>query len=119
MVDESVQGASDRFGDAYFCSSRVGMRLAGRYGAYEWACDACGCAVREVTDERSGETVVLYRAGVRWYEWAGAPAFDSVRSGTELHPSGDRLARWERRLREAFDSGDIAGGVRDKVREQV
>lgn len=119
MVDERVRGTSDRFGDPYLCSSVVGMRLTGSYGAYEWTCDSCGCAIREVTDSRTGDTYVLYRAGARWYEWQGAPAFDRVRSGAEFHPSGNRLARRERRIREAVESEDLAGGVRDEVREQV
>lgn len=119
VADEGVRGSSVRFGDTYLCSSVVGMRLTGTYGSYAYACDACGVEVREVTDSRDGESVVLYRSGTRWYEWQGAPALDRVRSGHEFHPSGDRVARRERRLREAVDEDRLAGGVRDEVREQV
>jgi len=120
LAGKGVRGSSDRFGDSYLCSSVVGMRLVGRYGAYAYACDACGGKVREVYDHITGESVVLYGAGTRWYEWAGAPALDRVVRGVEFHPSGDRLARRERRLREAVDEDAlVAGGVRDEVREQV
>jgi len=120
MAAEGVRGSGVRFGDTYLCSSTVGMRLAGRYGAYAYACDACGGKVREVYDHISGESVVLYGAGVRWYEWSGAPALDRVVRGLEFHPSGDRVARRERRLREAVDEDRFVGdGVRDEVSEQV
>lgn len=118
MVELGVQRSLNGLGDAYLCSSVVGMRFIWPDGAYTLACDTCGVQVREVTDGGTGETYVLYRAGDRWYEWAGAPALDRVRSGAELHPSGDQLARRERRLREVVEEDDLAGGVRGEVREQ-
>lgn len=119
MVERGFQRSPDRLGDSYLCSSVVGMQVGWGDGAYTLSCRACGVEIREITDSSNGETYVLYRAGVRWYEWQGAPALDRLRSGAEFHPSGNSVARRERRLREAVDAEDLAGGVRDEVREQV
>lgn len=117
MAVQGLRERTDGFSDADFCGAPVGMQSSWS-GTYTVSCRTCGIAVRTTTDAVTGDTYVLYRAGVRWYEWAGAPSFVDIVEGRERHPRGDRLARRERGIREAVAEDRLAGGVRDEVREQ-
>lgn len=107
------------FGDAYFCTERMGIRRDWSDGSHALTCRACGAEVREALDSSTGETVVLRRTGDRWMEWQGAPALSDLITGKRGHTRGDAVARSEGRVRDGEIEPDITDGLRDKVREQV
>lgn len=117
MVDEGIRRSGDNAFDADVCSATLGARRDWSDGTYTVTCGTCGTALREATDNGSGETVVLYRAGNRWMEWQGAPALSALVGRPGPHPRGSGYARVGR-IHEREDVRDGAIDVRGEVREQ-